>query len=813
MKSTEGRFQRQSEEPTRKPLQVSRARADRLLCSLRRPADIAADLTIVEEVDTHTNIGIQDMPTSPSKPATQTSAPRRSLGAVSEMSGTTAISSFTLVEAETLEPRFIIRHLPRLHDEALEFLDHLVPAEGDMRDDVRCIQLLQDQTSDFSADYNDFDRQLRTRLVHYRGQHHQYIHLRAVHAALFGANRDTVAAHTGLDLVLYQANLIVFAKTLMPLEQHDKSTVEVLRELDNSFPSLFLPTLTLGIDTPDSISGESTLLQETFELALELRTQLAIMSLSRGSADDSFDPDAALDELFFNPSSDSTQQIGLIRGWNTSALGGEEFALPDEFVQQVITRMAAIRDFFSTEEGSQGQEGTISLDGLAEEFPWTALILRLMAWVRARNQEIMATIRRYGGVDGTLSRVKAERDRSTAAAETIRRVSQLSPRKNRSSFGRNRRRSSGKFDPNAEVDTEVLSRLMAREGAVQASSLEDVASLGPIAQETQSVVEDEHEDVEARTQQNDGRENLINISDKTVGDEQMESEVVPRPMPEASQQPRSVSAAELSNPSQLPSSGSSRPPRSTNDFVSILKETRASDKENRGTSLFERQANAQRVDFGDGFGDSQSTPGPSRSQPTAGPTRKGKEPKLPSPKKRKIVEISHDDDDDEDDAFETEQRSANVERRRENAPKRVRIDPMLPGAPPSHQPQVRDDGNEFRPIEDFQQPENEEPSEPEAPEMTEDAPPRSTFDDIKSLARANTIYKPRRAKKAWSVVEEEALIMYMSDFTRQYSRILAVDKASRRKYFHVLENGEWVAQRSQVDLKDKARVMAKNMIK
>ncbi|KAJ4350518.1 uncharacterized protein N0V89_009139 [Didymosphaeria variabile] len=701
-----------------------------------------------------------------------------------------------------------------------DFLDHLVPAHGGIRDDNRRIEQVHDSTSDFFADYNDFDRQLSTHLIHYRGNHQQYVHIRAVHAALFGANCDATAAQTGLDLVLYQANLIVFAKDMMPLDVDDKTTVGALRKLDSSFPSLFLPALILGTKGSESITGDSALLQESFELALELRTQLAISSLSHGITDESFDPDAALEEVFFNPDSESAHQLGVVRGWDTFALGGDESALPEAFVQRVVARMTAIREFFTTGDTSQGQEESVNLEDLSAAFPWAALILRLVSWVRARNEELVAAIQEQGGAHGILERVKAERERSIVDPETGRIGSRSSPRKNRSSFGRNRRRSSGKFDPNAEVDTEVLSRLIAREGGARPHSLGGVAPQElhaeqeePVAAgDDQGIGSPQQDDDDSHTHQ-DGEQDATRGAVEQAFEGELVKTVVTRPVEQLDlSRPvqDSIKDSEIPDSSRQPLPESSRPPQSTNDFVSLLKETCASNKENRGMSLFERQANAQRVEFGDGFDDSQPPPGPSRSEPSGDPSRKGKEPQRSSPKKRKAAEMS--DDDNGDDAFETVPRNANVQRQRANAPKRVRTDPSSYGAPTSHQPRPRY-GDDFRPIEDFQQPENEDPSEPEAPDMTEEVPPKSTFDDIKALARANTIYKPRRAKKMWTTAEEEALISYMSDCPRQYARILAIDKESPRKYFHALENGQWIAQRSQIDLKDKARVMAKNMIK
>jgi hypothetical protein len=100
--------------------------------------------------------------------------------------------------------------------------------------------------------------------------------------------------------------------------------------------------------------------------------------------------------------------------------------------------------------------------------------------------------------------------------------------------------------------------------------------------------------------------------------------------------------------------------------------------------------------------------------------------------------------------------------------------------------------------------------------MTQEAPPRSTYQDQVALARANTLFipnrNPRRVKKPWTFEEENALAEYMAEYPKRYSTILKVDKQGDA-IFYDDENGELVERRTQVDLKDKARVMAKNMIK
>jgi hypothetical protein len=94
----------------------------------------------------------------------------------------------------------------------------------------------------------------------------------------------------------------------------------------------------------------------------------------------------------------------------------------------------------------------------------------------------------------------------------------------------------------------------------------------------------------------------------------------------------------------------------------------------------------------------------------------------------------------------------------------------------------------------------------------EEFPPSSTWRDQRKLAQENrsldltqarSSRTERKAREAWSNEEEEALIEYMSIYPSKYSRILQYDEQGPG----VLRN------RNQVNLKDKARNLAINMIR
>lgn len=780
---------------------------------------------MVEELDTQ--LDIQEAPSTPPRIQPEKQMPTQSPGAASQMSGTTAMSSFSMTEAESLEPKYITKHLRKLCDAAGEFLEHLVPDNAIVEEDLQHIQDMQMPDAEFTEEYRDFETELEVHLRHFMTENHEYIHLRAIHRALFGENREVAAAHSGLDLILYLANILVFGKEMIYSDRSDKVMWDVLRTLDNTFPSQFVPAL--NSDARPTAAGESTLLQATFALALELRTQLAILVLERASIDKSFNPDETLREVFFR--SEASQEVGgsVLRGWNAVELGGYDAILPEHFDKQIVERLENMRKFFHMDDASLEQEDMLDLEGLSSNFPWEATVLRMLHWVRLRHRELHAAIEELGGPTTILQNVKREMDGPQRVTEQakVASVPPESPRRKRTSFRRESRRGSRKFDPNTPVDVQAIDALKARERLleVNARQAQEEQSAQPIDEEAaeelpvnQGSCRVSHNDQEAvnalgaRERRSDGSRQAV-VDDVHIhshivdsgGDDQQPAiggEEIEPPIEQLKEQPeerlREHTAEQDEEDEQL---GPIGPPTSSAALLKVLKEVTKPEKENRTMSFFDRQPNAQRVEFGDGF-DTQPTPGPSTQS-------KGKQPVQSSPSRKRPRPVDIDTD-SEDEVFESEDRTARAEARRQQAPvtKKVRINPTptssnIPTSAQPHRPSQPADDDDYQPARD----QEDSISENEAPDMTEEAPP-SSYQAQHRLALQNrniiASQRDRKPRTAWSIREEEAFVEYMSMYPGKYAAIQTYD---REEGGHILE------ARTQVNLKDKARTMAINMIK
>lgn len=705
--------------------------------------------------------------------------PLRSPGAASEMSGTTAITSFSMVEADLMDTKYILKHLRKLCDASEEFLEHIAPDAGTIERDLHNIREIQKPDSAFSEEYRDFNDELNVHLKHYKTEGNNYIHVRAINRALFGPSHDDHAAQIGLDLILYLTNLLIFGKQMIHSHRDEKEMWTALRHLDNVFPSPFM--LSLSSNGASTSAGASTLLNDTFDLALDLRTQLAILVLERSSSESDFDPDTELGHVFLRSDASQDAAASLVRGWSMAPMGADDSALPQEWERKVLDRMTMMRQSFPGDDESLEREELVDIEGLCENFPWEAVALRLLNWVRLRHRELRATIGELGGSFAILHNVKQQFNEPRPAAELPRTTSAPpeSSRKKRASFGRHRR-PSVKFDPHAPVDLQAIDALKARERLSEATTARETQEEQPDEAVFEELEEEQHISTVEAAQ--DDYQPIIGEEEEELPIEQPEEPVEEEVEAEDEREPE-------------PEQESVSRPRDSAGLLEKIKAASKPEKENRATSIFDRQNNAQRVEFGDGF-DTQPIPVPSTRD-------NGKQRAQPSPSKKRAPPVEIEDD-SEDDAFETAQDgTARAQARRQTAPvtKKVRIDPTSSAAPPtSHQPPPR-----RRAVPEPTQ--EESVSEAEAPDMTEDEPPTSQYHRQRELAQQARASRPqikeRKAKTTWTTREEEALAEYMEMYPARYAAILVHDKT----------NGDILKERDQVALKDKARYMARDMIK
>ena len=338
-----------------------------------------------------------------------------SVRAASEFSGTIA-SSQGAEEAADLDVDFAMESLPDLWTEATKVLKKAVPLGASVEQQLQIIRDLKHPGSAIGRTFNRALQQLKA--LHedpFHADNNSYINHEIVLRSLFGDAFAAVPLQSNPNDVIFKANLAIFAADVL-LSEHDGSkTSERFQSLDLEFPQLFLSALKDPRSSDSTAgSGSSTLLQDTFELALELRTQNAIMLLKSQRHRSSFDPDYILAQNFLNGppqrlgpllGREEALQQASIRGWQVDGLRDIDDSFPVNFRPAVIDRLNNIGLHLLTD-----LKDKVDIDGLDTMFPWEDFLARAAEWIHHRHQEIDSHVEQFGGVNRIFERISAKRE-------------------------------------------------------------------------------------------------------------------------------------------------------------------------------------------------------------------------------------------------------------------------------------------------------------------------------------------------------------------------------------------------------------------
>jgi hypothetical protein len=220
-----------------------------------------------------------------------------------------------------------------------------------------------------------------------------------------------------LDDALSRVNLALFLWQLSGwsrsegVNEEDDFVWMELAYVDKMFPSPFTSSFVSSGDGQNECPpGSSQLLEDTFQLALEIRTQIVIRHLANQQSDEDELP-LKLREMFYRSDPDDAdsatveriEQRGL-RGWDTDDLGPKLSASRRKLV------LERIRDMESHLPDEDFQTGNDYLDTLRQLYPWTAFVLQALNWVRLRDAEVSKSIERHGDIQHIIAFIHRERD-------------------------------------------------------------------------------------------------------------------------------------------------------------------------------------------------------------------------------------------------------------------------------------------------------------------------------------------------------------------------------------------------------------------
>ncbi|KAL9094659.1 MAG: hypothetical protein Q9165_002928 [Trypethelium subeluteriae] len=311
--------------------------------------------------------------------------------ASSRYSGTTALRQIE-EDAADVDPDPIIEKLPHVLEEAtllLQDFEELIDTSEDpqrRRSYYRNSQRNSPSKDPFPRDNNS------------------YIDRHVVLRSLFGASFIKVPDEARPDELIFKANLAIFAPDILLADQESSEIWERFQSLDLEFPNLFMSSLQDRKSRSLSIEpGSSRLRAETFVLALDIRTQYAIMLLKKHPNEPPSNVGDLLSQIFLTTSAQRHDQgRASIRGWQISGLN----ELSDAFRSEIMDRMQQIS---LCSLGEAGDNAAIDIEKLKAKYPWQEFVLDAGQWVRSRLLEIDEHISKVGGESKILKRIIAQR--------------------------------------------------------------------------------------------------------------------------------------------------------------------------------------------------------------------------------------------------------------------------------------------------------------------------------------------------------------------------------------------------------------------
>lgn len=329
----------------------------------------------------------------------------KSPGAVSAISGTTTRTSHSAQELAELDPESMLDALPDLLGASTKVLNLLAPQNADEAHIIRNAKDLRDPGSRASKNLQRLEDTFQLQRDLYGTE--QYINTILVLRKLLDVRRfnEVGSGPWRPDGVLQMANLATLAMIFLPATMDDPIAHSGLEKLGRDFPSPFLFETEATQTGFVASMGNSGMVESTFSMALEVRTQVFVMQATQHSDKPNFDPDDILKQVFFEGDQ-------AIKGWDTPGLRGEE--LSKQQVQVIMQRMAMIARMFSEDPRSLRTGRLVDLERLSATFSWSSFMTKLAAWCRIRLDEIEAQLEYQGGLENVVRALGDEIKRSAA---------------------------------------------------------------------------------------------------------------------------------------------------------------------------------------------------------------------------------------------------------------------------------------------------------------------------------------------------------------------------------------------------------------
>lgn len=335
----------------------------------------------------------------------------RSTSVISHRTSTTNMTSASQAELEQMDPDDIIEFLPDLYSNAVQLLRFLLPPNSSpekLRDTVRQL------ADDHSKQRKRFDVRDRafTNVQESFGQR-TYLRLDLILRSLLHLEsiNDIPDRLWRPDDLVYSANLAMAMKQIVLLSPGDAQIYDIVFSLDAAFPTPFLS----GFDFPGV--GASEFLRETYELALELRTQVAVMALISPEAQEIEDPTQIIRAAFYDED-ESEESVDdpqfTVKGWTGLPPPYEFHTYEGIFTDTINKRATDLVEIILQAESPKS-----ALRTLQQQFPWEGLKFRFMTWAEQRMNELTDSIAARGGQEQIVNALEYRRANGELEGEVV----------------------------------------------------------------------------------------------------------------------------------------------------------------------------------------------------------------------------------------------------------------------------------------------------------------------------------------------------------------------------------------------------------
>ncbi|PLB52448.1 hypothetical protein P170DRAFT_507242 [Aspergillus steynii IBT 23096] len=330
------------------------------------------------------------------------------------ISGTTILPS----EPDTsLDPEMMLESIGDLLRTSSDVLKLLVPASTDPVSIVNLASKLADPKNTQSRRLSRSKSKFESEASYFGG--HSYIDVERNSELVCSAlkNRRDGLAEDWTPYPMQKANCARFAIEVLLARAETDAPRQAIQHVEGLFPSVFMSDIVHDGQLP--AMGESSLGKDTFNLALEIRTQFLIGLMEEHQNDPGFDPDALLQGTFLVeelPEEVYDSSKAPLRGFNLTSLGGADGYLPfhpSRFRDDAYDRFNELR--------LNVTDGLVDIDELKSTYRWSSFTMKAAQWIRKRNDEIDVQLR---------GRRPAEdiKDEYFASPRSVPRVSSIAPR-------------------------------------------------------------------------------------------------------------------------------------------------------------------------------------------------------------------------------------------------------------------------------------------------------------------------------------------------------------------------------------------------